>query len=319
MCQFAGSGAMRTIIIVVSILIIHNVFTTPILAGNRVFRSHKRIVGGTPAEKDAWPWMLGLVKNEHSGPLCGAALIHPKWAITAAHCMESDTGGVVSTNTFKIVSGIVDFTEDYQDHMHKIKRIISHPHYDSQLIDNDIALLEMTSPLHEIPPLDIYSGEVSNFTGTVLGWGNIVNSDPKDPYNPDYSAEFSDQLLQVSLPIMPQEICIESSSYLITDNMFCAGYSQGGKDACEGDSGGPFVIFDDGHWQLAGIVSWGEGCAWPGYYGFFTRVPNYHDFIAAYIYWGPYDQTDINQNGITDLKDVMFLLDYLTEKKPLIY
>lgn len=36
-----------------------------------------------------------------------------------------------------------------------------------------------------------------------------------------------------------------SGNYSVTENMFCVGYYEGGKDTCFGDSGGVFVIFDD--------------------------------------------------------------------------
>jgi hypothetical protein len=48
--------------------------------------------------------------------------------------------------------------------------------------------------------------------------------------------------------------------------MICAGLDQGGKDSCQGDSGGPFMCGN----QLSGVVSWGYGCAEPGYPGTHT-------------------------------------------------
>jgi len=252
---------------------------------------------------NSWPWMLGLVENQYSGPLCGAALIHPRWAITAAHCLESDIGGVVSTDHFQVVSGVFDYSKEYQSRMHPIKRIISHHDYNSDTIDNDIALLEMTSEVTGIPPLDIYKGDISNITGTVLGWGRMASS-----------GGFSDQLREVSLPVVSFQTCVNSTEYVVTENMFCAGYPEGGKDACDGDSGGPFVIYDNHHWQLAGIVSWGEGCAVPGYYGFFTRVPNYYSFISNYVpLQDSFVQGDINHDIKIDLQDVMILFDYLSK------
>ena len=51
-----------------------------------------------------------------------------------------------------------------------------------------------------------------------------------------------------------------------------------------GDSGGPFVVplNDDSsnpRYQLAGIVSWGIGCAKTGLPGVYTKVSNYIDWI----------------------------------------
>lgn len=56
----------------------------------------------------------------------------------------------------------------------------------------------------------------------------------------------------------------------ITDRMLCAGFVNGGYDACNGDSGGPLVV--DGY--VVGIVSWGYGCAFSNYPGVYASVPN---------------------------------------------
>ena len=43
-----------------------------------------RIVGGQNV-RDAWPWMASM-RDINGNHRCGASLISPNWAITAAHC-----------------------------------------------------------------------------------------------------------------------------------------------------------------------------------------------------------------------------------------
>ena len=92
----------------------------------------------------------------------------------------------------------------------------------------------------------------------------------------------------VQLPVVEQETCSKSITSLkktrdnvpsLSNNMFCAGVPEGGLDSCQGDTGGPYALRDDGRFWAAGIVSWGVDCGKQGTYGVYTRVTNYMDWI----------------------------------------
>lgn len=71
-------------------------------------------------------------------------------------------------------------------------------------------------------------------------------------------------------------------SDLVPGDEICAGFvQQGGVDTCQGDSGGPMFRKDDsGAFIQVGIVSWGQGCAEPGYPGVYSEVSTFAADIA---------------------------------------
>mgnify|MGYP002715756151 CR=1 FL=1 len=87
-------------------------------------------------------------------------------------------------------------------------------------------------------------------------------------------------LQSVLLPVVERDICNKLlPSYDITKRMICAGVE--GKDTCQGDSGGPLVV--DG--TLAGVVSFGTGCARKDKPGVYTNVADLEvsSFIKNFI------------------------------------
>lgn len=91
-------------------------------------------------------------------------------------------------------------------------------------------------------------------------------------------------LQEVDLPVISNKICkksFENETEVHESKMICAGYATGGKDACQGDSGGPYVCqrCNSCEYYLAGITSFGVGCARPGRYGVYTSMMEYEDWI----------------------------------------
>lgn len=236
-----------------------------------------RIVGGTPAQDGAWPWQIALFEEGFFS--CGGSLLSPEWVVTAAHCVVSDNGAVVSPSLLRIRAG--SLSNNVGGETRTITQVIAHPSYDPNTTDNDIALLRLSSPVSgqsigAVAPLlpDQESALAPNGGDSIVtGWGATSEGGSDSPV-----------LLEVTVPLISPASCRNTSyqSWEITDNMICAGFPQGGKDACQGDSGGPLVVADQlGSYRLTGIVSWGEGCARADYPGVYARVARYTDWLET--------------------------------------
>lgn len=251
------------------------------------------IVGGGPANPGEWPWQVALVNGTATGPnyfndqFCGGSLIHPEWVLTAGHCVTNMSGGVVSASSVDIVAGIHNLstpTGGYQQR--NVSQIIRHPSYDNFSLDNDIALLKLSSAVSIggsgatttalVPLVPAAIGSLAGTNSWVTGWGNTSSSS---------TPAFPNELQEVQVPIISNSVCNDGNHYggAVTGNMLCAGFDAGGKDACQGDSGGPLVVFHNGAWKLAGIVSWGAGCGQPFSPGVYTRVSQYGSWVNQNI------------------------------------
>jgi len=229
-----------------------------------------RIVGGWDADKGEWPWMVQITKyGDHH---CGGSLIDDQWIVTAAHCFMYEN----NHDIFELVIGEFDRSKNEgTEQRFKIAKLVDHKSFNSPSKANDIALIKLDRPVKYSKHAQkiCLPKATDDFTGTVCtvaGWGSM---------NP-YYVDFPQILQEVNVPMMSHMACSKKVYPFYTSNV-CAGFSYGTQDACGGDSGGPLMCRSPGsrHWKLAGVVSWGEGCALPNNPGVYTKVTDFLQWI----------------------------------------
>lgn len=254
------------------------------------------IVGGDKVLRGTYGWVASL--QDGFGHFCGGTLVAPDAVITAAHCVEGQT-----ISELTAVVGREDLTTS-DGQRAGVSQIIIHPDYDSHVNDADIAVLLLTDVVNEQP-----IGYLSNanatlawpgVTATVLGWGTTREG-----------GLTVTNLREVQVPIVSNQSANASNSYdgQISPTMLPAGQQSGGIDSCQGDSGGPLIVRDaSDNPQLAGVVSWGEGCGRANKYGIYSRVSSFAPWIDEILGIGELGQVNFNQGRYVSGSDLQLIV-----------
>merc|ERR1711934_403825 len=238
-----------------------------------------RIVGGVDAPSMI-PWQVSVRSGTFT--FCGATIIDASTVLCAAHCFyqSSASGKSIRAGSTQKSSG---------GQIRNIAQVVWNTNagqtYNSGTLDNDFVILKLESPLElnaDVQPaclpssaayLDTSSTEERCFTS---GWGTLSSG-----------GSTPEGLKFVRVPAITNAACNNDYGGSITDSMICGGYpGVGGKDACQGDSGGPFVCNDGGKAVIAGVVSWGNGCALATHPGVYARTTYVLDWIKSQMNGG---------------------------------
>jgi secreted trypsin-like serine protease len=227
-----------------------------------------RIVGGSPTTINEFP--ATVIFNVNGAQHCAGTLVAKNKVLTAAHCTDG-----VEASQMEIIGGRTKFS-DTSGEKAGVSDVWQNPGFDMNGMQHDNSVLTLDKELPYEPATLVQSADDAAYQAgadvTVVGWGATSEG-----------GDVSDTLLKVSVPVVDNSTCAEkysaSGSNYDKASMFCAGVPEGGKDSCQGDSGGPAYV--DG--KLAGIVSWGQGCARKDFPGVYTNVGNDYSVISSHI------------------------------------
>ena len=239
------------------------------------FENMKRIIGGTVVAPGKW---LGLGMTMQKGSngqylrgKCGAILIAPRWALSAAHCISNVSTGDMARYMQAVYFN--PYTPWYNNNGNQpyqiinIKKMIEHPlHKPGMGSSWDFLLLELEKDAHPtiqrgIPSLADSSYIASLRTGNTMEIAGMGQT--------KYQGGSSQYLQEAQVPFVEWNRCKSTMGQWgnFHETMICAG-GDGDTDTCGGDSGGPMMH----NGVLTGVVSWGYKCGVKGYPGVYGNI-----------------------------------------------
>lgn len=221
-------------------------------------QSKPSIYGGTEVDQSEWSFVV-KISIDNFGDICSGTLIAPQWVLTAAHCVWNlqPKGITVYVNT----PNNTDNRTTLKPFFVSDKGVYVNQYYNDVNMANDIALLHLSKKVDkQIKPVKINTSSQYEREGkitVVLGFGTTDES------------LFSPYMLGSTLHkgVMPmlsngrvirwgKDEGFEDYVSQIFPSSITSGYPNGGVSACNGDSGGPLILWNGYRWVQDGVTSW---------------------------------------------------------------
>lgn len=239
----------------------------------------QQVVNGVLANQHEYPPQLSLqsCSGTSCSHICGAVLVSPSFAITAAHCV----GNTPSSYRLKCGAHNIHTTESYRQ-ARTPSAIVVHPQYNPNgqrpAFPNDIAVIRLSQPFNidstctpAVLPTAT-SGDFGNRAGVITGWGRLYGG-----------GTLPSRLKEGPVTIMSTTNCANTWGTTVSSTIhICVTDSNGVYGACNGDSGGPaHVTSSDG--TIVGLASFvANGCL-VQYPSVYVRISNYRNWIDSTI------------------------------------
>ncbi len=253
------------------------------------------ITNGEEADIKHYPWQVSI--QEEKGHYCGGSIIHKRFILTAAHCVdivpptiEIKGGGDGSLNSLKTLPDI--------------KRVVIHPDYQRWSAggrkEADIALVELREDINfagdiamiDLPEKDSEEKSIRIEDGNYIstGWGRVELRDRAKElrviqnlkFLPFAHSDFWDDIKNrklISDSFYSDKFDIEGSFFT---GEYIAFLVRDGQSTCVGDSGGPLVLLEEK--KLIGVTAHGSHpqCEY-GQVFYFTNVHRFLPWIHSII------------------------------------
>ncbi|XP_058811729.1 brachyurin-like [Topomyia yanbarensis] len=244
---------------------------------NLTVNDSQRITHGEEAKRCQFPYQAVLhVSFSDKTALCGGTVLSANFLLTAAHCVDEGNRTPVRQGTAGL--GVHDRTAqnpEYQWIVFYANGISIHSKYDSRSKHNDIATIRLSQTARldscvqpvRLPILG-ETNEFGGFAGIVSGFGVTESGGSVSPV-----------LRYTSNRIMTVAECRGKWDNLVDGSVHVCMDNEGGRSACNGDSGGPLTVVQGGTSLQIGVVSFGSsaGCS--------VGMPSVYARVTAYVHW----------------------------------
>lgn len=261
----------------------------------------QRIIGGKISGKHDYGWMVSINLRDDKIPLflrrmmpikkklsyhsCGGSIINSKYILTAAHCVPGENAhmsvGYGNEN---------DLVKIFEAGRIKVKKAYVHPNYNQTSVENDIAILELSSPIKfgpDVSPACITKKIQNDFPAVNTAGFGLVHRLEVDPLTGQRRpGNVSRYLKDVDL----KDVSSTAKKCQEQPKLFCADKINKGESSCAGDSGGSILTTIEGKTYVVGLTSYTDQykidhntiyyCLGLTYY---TRVASFIEFIESVV------------------------------------